>query len=101
MDYIVYPFSDYAVKETSVLLPIIYHDYTMLFFRIIAEFTNIQERAVTAPEDSEELMTMLQFIEQARSAGMVKLNDRIRNAMERLTYLLDTYLFEQGPKYII
>lgn len=48
------------------------------------------------PEDSEELMTMLQFVENARSAGMVKLNERIRHAMERLTYLLDTFLFEQG-----
>ena len=63
---------------------------------IIAEFTNIQNRALQPPEDSEELMSMVQFVEQARSAGMVKLNERIKNAMERLQYLMDTYLFEQG-----
>ena len=56
----------------------------------------IQSRALQPPEDSEELMSMVQFVEQARSAGMIKLNERIKNAMERLQYLMDTYLFEQG-----
>ena len=46
-------------------------------------------------------MSMVQFVEQARSAGMVKLNERIKNAMERLQYLMDTYLFEQGKSHYL
>jgi len=34
-------------------------------------------------------------VENARSAGMVKLNERIKHAMDRLQYLMESYLFEQ------
>ena len=67
-----------------------------LILRIIAEFNNIQSRALNPPEDSEELMAMLQFVENARTNGMIKLNERIKNAMERLQYLMESFLFEQG-----
>lgn len=63
--------------------------------RIIAEFVNIQERALKVPEDSEELMQMVKFVENARSAGMVKLNERIKHTMDRLQYLMEAFLFEQ------
>lgn len=46
-------------------------------------------------------MSMVQFVEQARSAGMVKLNERIKNAMERLQYLMESYLFEQGETALV
>lgn len=56
----------------------------------------IQTRSLQPPENSEELMSMVQFVEEARTNGMIKLNERIRNAMERLQYLMESYLFEQG-----
>ena len=80
-------------------LPKVGFHYPMNFFlilRIIAEFNNIQSRALNPPEDSEELMAMLQFVENARTNGMIKLNERIKNAMERLQYLMESFLFEQG-----
>lgn len=67
-----------------------------IHFRIISEFEMIQDRALQPPEDSEDLMSMVQFIENARSAGMIKLNERIRGAMDRLLYLMEAFLFEQG-----
>lgn len=58
----------------------------------------IQSRALQPPEDSEDLMSMVQFIESARSAGMIKLNERIRGVMDRLLYLMESFLFEQSKQ---
>jgi len=46
--------------------------------RICDEFNTIQKRAIKEPETSEELMEMTLFVEQARSIGMIKLNQRIQ-----------------------
>lgn len=69
--------------------------YTLLY-SICAEFANIKERALKRPENTEELMAMVSFVEMARSSGMVKLNERIRDCHERLNYLLDVHLFAAG-----
>ena len=61
---------------------------------ICAEFVNIKERALRRPENTEELMAMVSFVEMARSSGMVNLwNKHIRDCHERLNYLLDVHLF--------
>lgn len=41
-------------------------------------------------------MSMLKFVENARTNGMIKLNERIKAAMERLQYLMESFLFEQS-----
>ena len=38
----------------------------------------IQERALRVPETSEELQEMMTFVQQARTVGMVRLNERIK-----------------------
>ena len=38
----------------------------------------IQERALKVPETSEELQDMVTFVEQARTVGMIQLNERIK-----------------------
>ena len=38
----------------------------------------MQERALKVPETSEELMEMIDFVTNARTIGMVSLNERIR-----------------------
>jgi len=47
-------------------------------FSICEEFRTIQERALKEPENSEELMEMLSFVENARTLGMIRLNERIK-----------------------
>lgn len=37
----------------------------------------IKSRALGEPETSEELMEMVAFVENARTVGMIKLNERI------------------------
>ena len=46
--------------------------------RICDEFNIIAERALKQPETSEELMDMMNFIGNARSMGMIKLNEKIK-----------------------
>lgn len=38
-------------------------------------------------------MDMMTFITNARNMGMVKLNDRISESKNRLTYLIDVFMF--------
>ena len=38
----------------------------------------MKKRALKEPENSEELMDMIAFVENARTLGMIKLNDRIK-----------------------
>ncbi|CAH1783738.1 unnamed protein product, partial [Owenia fusiformis] len=62
---------------------------------ICEAFHTMKEKALKEPESSEELIEMTAFIENARTYGMIKLNERIKSAYERLQYLLDSYLFNQ------
>ena len=48
------------------------------YFSICNEFKHIRERSLREPENSEELMDMLSFVEHARTLGMINLNDRIK-----------------------
>ena len=45
---------------------------------ICAEFRHMEERALRVPDTSEELQDMIVFVEDARTMGMIKLNDRIK-----------------------
>lgn len=45
------------------------------------------------PTTSEELMDMVNFIGNARTMGMIRLNEKIKESMARLQYLLDVYIF--------
>ena len=65
-------------------------------FSICANFSHIKERALKEPDTSEELMDMMAFITEARNAGMVKLNEQIKESHNRMHYLLDVYMFPQG-----
>ena len=38
-------------------------------------------------------MDMLSFVEKARTLGMINLNERIKESHQRMSYLLDVYLF--------
>ena len=64
-----------------------------LTLSICEEFTTIRDRALKPPETSEELMDMVKFTQEARTSGMVKLNERIKESKDRLAYLIDVYMF--------
>lgn len=67
--------------------------FNFFCFSICEEFQNIQDRALREPETSEELIDMISFVENARTQGMVQLNERITQSKDRLAYLIDVFLF--------
>lgn len=71
------------------------HIYIIYVFlpSICDEFQLIRDRALKLPETSEELMDMMKFTQEARTSGMVKLNERIKESKDRLAYLIDVYMF--------
>uniref|UniRef100_A0A8C5SFB2 Dynein heavy chain 12, axonemal n=1 Tax=Laticauda laticaudata TaxID=8630 RepID=A0A8C5SFB2_LATLA len=62
--------------------------------KICNEFENIKERALKVPETTEEMMESIAFIDKAKTIGIQKLYERIKECQRRMNYLLDIYLFE-------
>ncbi|XP_060544998.1 dynein axonemal heavy chain 12 [Pantherophis guttatus] len=62
--------------------------------KICNEFENIKERALKVPETTEEMMESIAFIDKAKTIGIQKLYERIKECQRRMNYLLDVYLFE-------
>ncbi|XP_029142079.1 dynein heavy chain 12, axonemal [Protobothrops mucrosquamatus] len=61
---------------------------------ICNEFETIKERALKVPETTEEMMESIAFIDKAKTIGIQKLYERIKECQRRMNYLLDIYLFE-------
>ncbi|KAK9406180.1 hypothetical protein NXF25_004954 [Crotalus adamanteus] len=61
---------------------------------ICSEFETIKERALKVPETTEEMMESIAFIDKAKTIGIQKLYERIKECQRRMNYLLDIYLFE-------
>ncbi|XP_077865268.1 dynein axonemal heavy chain 12 [Saccoglossus kowalevskii] len=62
---------------------------------ICQEFETIKARALKHPENSEELVDMVSYIEKARVDGIRGLNERIQEQQKILSFLLDYYFFPQ------
>ncbi|VDK80564.1 unnamed protein product [Dibothriocephalus latus] len=56
-------------------------------------FEEMQTKCRTIPQNSEELVEMNQYMEEARCQGMVRMENKIRWTRDYLTYLLDVYDF--------
>lgn len=85
--------SDKAKNFADQLLDRVAEDHRNENDEICAEFQTMKERALKDPENSEELMEVMAFVEKARSMGMINLNDRIKESYNRMQYLLDVYFF--------
>ena len=85
--------ADVAKNFADLLLNRVAEDHRVENSSICTEFQTIKDCALKEPENSEELMDMLTFVENARSMGMIKLNERINETYNRMQYLLDVYFF--------
>uniref|UniRef100_A0A094ZX25 Dynein heavy chain 7, axonemal n=1 Tax=Schistosoma haematobium TaxID=6185 RepID=A0A094ZX25_SCHHA len=57
----------------------------LLLDRVVSDFTR--------NNDDEELIDMIQYMEEARCQGMIRMTEKISLTMEYLSYLLDVYFF--------
>lgn len=87
--------ADVSRKHADRLLERMATDHRNENMSICAEFDHIKERALTETDKSEELMDMISFIENARTLGMIKLNERIKTSFEHLQWMLDIYIFSE------
>ncbi|XP_013912661.1 PREDICTED: dynein heavy chain 12, axonemal isoform X2 [Thamnophis sirtalis] len=76
------------------LLEVLAHNHREENNKICNEFENIKERALKVPETTEEMMESIAFIDKAKTIGIQKLYERIKECQRRMNYLLDVYLFE-------
>ncbi|XP_033102995.1 dynein heavy chain 12, axonemal-like isoform X1 [Anneissia japonica] len=85
--------ADKARGYASMLLDQVASNHRKENESICQEFECIRDRALKIPEDSEEMINMIAYIEKARVEGIKGLNERIQETKRRMNYLLDVYFF--------
>ncbi|XP_061590831.1 dynein axonemal heavy chain 12 [Cololabis saira] len=61
---------------------------------ICSEFETIRQKALEVPENTEDIAQMEEYITFTKTKGIAALEEKIKKACYRLTYLLDFYTFE-------
>ncbi|KAH8876868.1 Dynein heavy chain 7, axonemal [Schistosoma japonicum] len=80
-------------RLANLLLDRVVSDFTQNNDEICSTFEEIRGRCHTVPQNSEELIDMIQYMEEARCQGMIRMTEKISLTMEYLNYLLDVYSF--------
>ncbi|KAF7249828.1 Dynein heavy chain 12, axonemal, partial [Varanus komodoensis] len=83
-----------AKRFANKLLNVIVFNHTEENKKICNEFETIKERALKIPETTEEMMESIVYIDKAKTIGIQKLYERIKECQQRMNYLLDVYLFD-------
>lgn len=86
---------EYARKHADTLLTRLSKDHRDDNEDICARFEEIKERATRKPSNSEEMMEMIDYVQNARTVGVTELGERIVECRKRLNFLLDTYMFSE------
>ncbi|CAK8689424.1 unnamed protein product [Clavelina lepadiformis] len=84
---------EYARKHADTLLERLTLDHRTDNKEICSKFEQIKQRCLKVPENSEEMMDMIEFVKEARTVGVTELKERITESHKRLNYLLDVHLF--------
>ncbi|XP_030590036.1 dynein heavy chain 12, axonemal [Archocentrus centrarchus] len=61
---------------------------------ICSEFENIRNKALKVPQNTEDMAEVLDFLHVAKTDGLTHLNEKIKEAWCRLTYLLEVCIIE-------
>ncbi|XP_053147136.1 dynein axonemal heavy chain 12 isoform X3 [Hemicordylus capensis] len=85
---------DKARSFANKLLDIIVVNHREENEMICNEFETIKERALKVPETTEEMMESIVYIDKAKTIGIQKLYERIKECQRRMNYFLDVHLFE-------
>ncbi|VDP90472.1 unnamed protein product [Echinostoma caproni] len=80
-------------RLANALLERVVADFKRTNDEICAGFEEMRERCRAIPQNSEELIDMIQYMEEARCQGMVRMEEKISWSREYLDYLLDVYHF--------
>ncbi|KAF7662821.1 hypothetical protein LDENG_00225550 [Lucifuga dentata] len=83
-----------AKSFADILLKKLISSHREQNLQICSEFETIRERALTEPENTEDITHMINYIEVTKTKGIAELNEKIMEAYYRLDYLLDVHIFE-------
>ena len=64
-----------------------------LHFRICQRYEEFNKKALAVPQDSQEIMELISYMETARNQLVRELYVDVEDSMKRLRFLLDMYLF--------
>ena len=62
-------------------------------YRICLEYKSFCNRALKVPDDSQEMIDLIAFMEKARNELVRDLWERVQDSLKRLSYLLDVHSF--------
>ncbi|KAF7258254.1 hypothetical protein EG68_04624 [Paragonimus skrjabini miyazakii] len=80
-------------RLANTLLERVVSDFKQTNNEICTGFEEMRERCRAVPQNSEELIDMIHYMEEARCQGMVRMESKISWAREYIDYLLDVYHF--------
>ena len=92
-DELIRGISKRAENIRSKLLMKMMKDHHLSNKTLCDEYEVIAEKALTAPENTEHLMELKGFINQVQTETMFTLQDRLVEAKERLSFLVDFVTF--------
>ncbi|TPP61649.1 Dynein heavy chain 7 axonemal [Fasciola gigantica] len=81
-------------RLANALLERVVSDFKRTNDEICSGFEEMRDRCRATPQNSEELIAMIQYMEEARCQGMVRMEEKISWSREYLDYLLDVYHFK-------
>lgn len=67
--------------------------YHQIFIRLRKEYESIAERALTTPNNTEQLMELKEYIQQVQTKDMLVLEDRMIQAKQRIQFLVMISLY--------
>ncbi|XP_053545345.1 dynein axonemal heavy chain 12 [Bombina bombina] len=85
--------ADKAKSFANMLLERLVSDQRRENEKICHEFEIIKERALVAPENTEDMIEKMTYIENVKIKELVQLKTRIAECWRRVNYLLDVYMF--------
>ncbi|XP_073448349.1 dynein axonemal heavy chain 12 [Aquarana catesbeiana] len=88
--------ADKAKSFASILLESLVEDHRSENEKICKEFESIKIQALKVPETTEDVIAEIEFVEEAKTKGIIALKSRISECQRRMNYLLDVFLF--SPK---
>nr|DBA18657.1 TPA: hypothetical protein GDO54_016881 [Pyxicephalus adspersus] len=85
--------ADKAKSFANILLERLVADHRSENEKICMEFGIIEEQALKVPETTEDVIAEIEYVEEAKTKGIVMLKSRISECQRRMNYLLDVFLF--------
>ncbi|XP_056445731.1 dynein axonemal heavy chain 12 isoform X2 [Gadus chalcogrammus] len=84
-----------AKSFAEVIVARLVTDHREQNLKICQEFETIREKALSVPANTEDMTEMITYVTDIKANGVALLQEKIKEAYNRLGYLLDVHVFDQ------